>query len=1120
MKSNHKIVFPSIQLICIVFIWISVLEVHAQDQIVSGKVTDAGTGEPLVGTTVLIKGSTLGTVTDYNGVYSIQVPPDYTSLVFSFIGMRRQEVSIGGRSSIDIALEFDPTLLSEIVVTALGLEKERDKIGSASVNIDGESVVKSGEPTLINGMSGKSSGLLISRSSGDPGSGSYIQIRGQSSISTSVQPLIVIDGVPVNNSNIGSFGGGVVQQSRLNDLNPHDIESIEVLKGASASALWGTRAGNGVIVITTKRGNGLTKKISINYSGTYSVDEILAKHPLQRNWGQGISGFYFTRVSANGAGWPYSYGDKIANRSGGPDDLINDPNDPDYIGYFLTKEGKKVYPIRESNFDPSGSPSGGKNSKATFDPYNTLFDGGHMFDQNLSINGGNKDNSYYFSVADLNQKGIAKANSNYRRTSVRINSDRQFNDWIKLGNSMFFSRITSDRLQMGSNLSGIFLGGLRTSPDWDNDQGYEGAYVNPSGALVPNRQLSYRNQIGKSLNPGYDNPLWTMHNIRNVADVNRFIGTAQLDVSPLEWLTVTIRGGVDHYSEGRSEINPVGTAGLFTGMFFQESIRETQFNFDGFAQGRFPLSGGSSLTALIGLNGQQRTYNGLGGTILDFIVKTNPPLSLSNATADNATPYNEFEQQRSAALYATLDYDHKDQLFLSVTGRAENSSVFSHKDNPTFFYPSVTANWHLLKTLGVKSASLSFAKLRAGYGVVSTIPDPYKLITYYDPSTYFDGWTSAIRSNAQLYGGGYEQSSLQGNPELKPETKTELEFGADLRFMNDNVSLSVTYFTNEVKDLIIPVAVAESTGFNSKTANAATMQNDGIEIDLSATMLKRYGLTWNIMGNWTQIKNKVTDLGGKKAVTINGGDFGQTVLQGYPMGIIYEVGFERTLEGSLVLEEGFPKAAAESMVLGNTNPDWRAGYGSSLQWKNLSLSFLFEHSHGGDIWGGTRGALINFGTHADTDREVTISAADVNLYKNYNGYTVESYGYPVNADGSYTVRGYIHDFGGGPVLIDETWWTDLGGGFGAQRELFIEKAQWTKLREVTMSYSLNSEGFRKKSKLSSVDFSISGRNLFLWTDFKGNDPETNLTGAGNRRGMDYFNNPATKSILFTIRINY
>jgi hypothetical protein len=447
----------------------------------------------------------------------------------------------------------------------------------------------------------------------------------------------------------------------------------------------------------------------------------------------------------------------------------------------------------------------------------------------------------------------------------------------------------------------------------------------------------------------------------------------------------------------------------------------------------------------------------------------------------------------------------------------ENSSVFSHQNNRSFFYPSATANWHILKSLGIQSRTISFVKLRTAYGIVSTVPDPYLLSTYYSPGVFSDGWGSGLSAEGPLYGGGYEQSGTQGNRDLKPETKKEFEFGLDLRMLSDRISLSATYFANKVSDLIIPVAVAASTGFESKISNAAAMTNKGIELDFSAKVCDQPHLRWSIYGNWTRLRNIVTNLGGKDAVRIDGAG---TVVKGYPLGIFYNNGFERSIEGDLVLNNGFPKAAVQKTVLGDPNPDWRAGLGSQIKWKKFALNILFEHSHGGDIYGGTRGALINFGTHADTDHEITIPAIDIGLYKNYGGSTVEEYGYPKNPDGSYTVRGYIHDFGGGPVLIDETWWTDLGGGFGAQQESFIESAEWTKLREVSVSYSLKTEAFQKRTKLASIDCSITGRNLLLWTAFKGNDPETNLAGPTNERGIDYFNNPATRSILFTIKINY
>ena len=1084
----------------------------AQETVIKGKVTDASDGRGIPGVNVYIKGTDQGTITDNDGNYQLTMPEPSRPLLFSFVGMVTQEVMVQGKSIVDIQLEEDVRQLQEVVVSALGLELDRDKVGSASTRIDGKQVAKSGEPTLINGLSGKSSGLIINRSSGDPGAGSYIQIRGQSSITGDLQPLIVVDGVPVYNSNLFSNSGGVTQQSRLNDINPSDIESIEVLKGASASALWGTRAGNGVIMITTKKGSSKGNKVNVSYSGTYSFDQILTKHPLQRTYGQGNRGFYSTGAQAGGSGNPNSFGDKIANRPGGADSVVTNQS------YFVTSEGKTIYPIVESF---GTRPNGGKNSRETFDQYDAIFGTGHFYDQTITLSGGNKDGNFYLSVGDLDQKGIVKNNSNYRRTSFKVNTERQMSDWVKLSSNLMYTRTLSDRAPQGNSISGILLGGLRTSPDYDNTLGYSGVFyeLDPSTGkhrAVLNRQLTYRNPIGRLADPGFDNPLWSTNKEKYSSEVDRFLGSMQVEISPLDWLTATLRGSVDYYTDKRMILLPAGTAGNPNGFLQLNTISEAQYNFDGFVRGRFNLSSDLKFAALIGFNANSRSNDFSGGNINTFIVQSNPPLSLDNALAANDDPFNGLLQQRSAAGYVTADLEYKDQIFVALTGRAENSSVFSHNNNPTFFYPSATVNWHLMKTLGLQSNAISFAKVRAGYGIVSTIPTPYNTATYWDPSIYADGWGPVIKASGTLYGGGYEQSFLLGNKDIRPETKSELEFGFDLRFLQDRISLGATYFTNQVRDVIIPVSLAASTGFGQRTKNVGVIENNGIELDLSGDVIRAGDFKWNLYGNWTRIRNKVTDLGGVEVVNSNN----STAVEGHPLGVFWGGTLARESGGSYALDaRGFPTLAAASSVVGDPNPEWRAGLGSVLTWKGLSLNVLFEHSQGGSMLGTTRGLLTSLGTHKDTDREVTLTATEAATINNRVG-LVNAYGYPVNPDGSYTVRGYLHDFGGGPVLVDEAWWSNLGGGFVGPIESFIEPAQWTKLREVSLSYSLNSPGFRKKSRLSSIDFSVTGRNLFLWTDFLGNDPEATNLGPVNNRGRDNSTNPATRSFLFTIKINY
>jgi len=1116
----------------------------SQTRTVSGKVTAVDDGSATPGVNVVLKGTTNGTTTDGDGNFKLAVPDEGGTLVFSFIGFSTQEVDIGARTVVDVQMNPDIKQLSEVVVTALGLEVSKDQLGYTTSKVGGNAVKSSGEATLINGLSGKAAGVLITRTSGDPGAGSYIQIRGQSSITGNLQPLIVLDGVPISNTNdpgmvngnAASATTGVVQQSRLNDLNASDIESYEILKGASASALWGSRAANGVIMITTKKGSSEKGKINISYSGSYSMDQILFKHPRQNSYGQGISGYYYANSTGfnrfGSTGLPYSFGDKIANRPGGADQVVSDPLDPNYQGYFQTPDGTKIYPILDSQIDPNQPVNGGKNSKTTYDPYDAIFQTGHYFDHNLSLSGGDKTGNFYLGIGNLSQQGIVKNNSDYQRTTIKFNNEKVFNKVVKIGTNFNYSRITSNRIQQGSNVNGLFLGGMRSAPDFNNAAAYQGTYYNKAGLGTVNRQVSYRSPIGRLADPGYDNPVWIYNNNRDRSEVDRFTGSFKVDVSPVDWLTITARAGVDHFSDKRTTLFPVGSAGAVnSGQLTLQTPRETQFNADIFARANFDLSTDLKMNALIGMNFNQRTADNVGGTTQTFTVTTNPPTNLNNSTATNRVPFNRYSQQRVAASYLTADFAYKNQFFVGLTGRYEAASTYGRSTSPNYFYPSANGAWQFSKTLGIENKTFSFGKLRVAYGQVAIQPGPYNTATYYNTSTYGESWGSVLNSSATTYGGGYEQSSTLGNANLKPEIKTEIEFGGDFKFLDNRLNLGVTYFTNDVKGVILPVALAGSTGFTNKTANAASLHNEGIEVEIGGDIVRSDAFTWNLYGNWTRLRNKVTDLAGTSSLFLAGftGTSSRAVLN-QPVGVLWGVDFLRDAAGKYVLDaNGFPKANSQESVLGNPNPDWRAGLGSAFSYKGFSLNILFEHSQGGDIWAGTKSIMYNFGTHADTDHEVTLTAAEAATLKNYNGATIAQYGtltgnfgfpYHPNTDGSYTVRGYTTDFGGGKVVIDESWYTGLGGGFGPVSSHFIQKATWTRLREVSLSYSLRSDGFRKATKLTSVDFQVTGRNLFVWTGFQGNDPETNLTGPTNGRGMDYFNNPATKSYVFTIKINY
>ncbi|MBY0433200.1 MAG: SusC/RagA family TonB-linked outer membrane protein [Cyclobacteriaceae bacterium] len=1069
---------------------------HAQDRVVTGKVTSSDDGSPIPGVNVVLKGTNNGTVTDAGGTYRLTVPGSGGTLIFSFIGMQTSEQEIGTRSTIDLPMASDVKQLSEVVVTALGEKVDKDKFASASSNVQGSAVVRSGETSVLTGLSGKASGVLITRSGGDPGAGAYIQIRGQNTINGNSQPLVVIDGIPMSNSSEGT--NAVMQQSRLNDLNPEDIASMEVLKGASAAALWGTRAANGVIMITTKKGKDSGGKLNIEFKSTLSVDVINKMHPLQTAYGQGRNGFYNGAINR-------IWGDKIADRTGGADNFITDPNDPAYLGYVTFPDGTRRYNIAPGN---STNPHGGKNSKDVWDHTNDVFRNGHFVDNSLAISGGNAKSSFYLGINNLDQQGIIKTNSDYKKNSVRLNLSNNVSEWLRVAVNANYVNVNSNRVQQGDNVDGLLLGMLRTPPDFNNNY-FTGAYTDPSGNTFPGRHVSYRNRLGINANPGFANPLWNINNITNTTNVDRIIGNVELNINPTEWLSITGRSGVDNFVDTRVYNYPLYSANYADGRLEKEYITERQFNNDLFAKASKVFNENFSLTGLIGVNYNSRYRERVVTSITNFIIPEAPPL-LNNALNTNLSAFNESSLIRTYAYYAQVNFEALNMLYVELTGRNESASTFGPKAAKSFFFPSASLAWQFTKLIDNKSF-LSFGKVRLAYGEVGIQPIPYLTQTTFGLSSFFDGFASGLVGSSSKYAGGYSRSYTYGNELLGPERKAELEVGTDLRFLNDNLTLGVTLYSNTTSDIIIQLTTPPSTAYTSSWRNAAKVENKGLEIDLGYNVINRGDFRWTATANVSMNRNKVLSLAGSDAQYLPGA-YESALVEGKPFGVFYDVDFLKDeATGKYILDaNGFPSGGTKPGVIGDPNPQWRGGLNNKFTYKNFTLEALFDAVQGNQIWSGARGALFNYGTHALVGKE-TVSNVDL---RTNTGVLIPA-GTPF--------RGNIGDFGGGPVALTETWYNGGGGGAfdGASQKQFVFDGSLVRLRQISFSYTLNSPGFRKATKLSSIDFNFTGRNLGLWTNYIGVDPESNQTQAGSlARGEDWFVNPSTKSYLFTVRITY
>ncbi len=1048
---------------------------------ISGVVLDEN-GGPLPGANVVIENTSTGVSTDFDGNFTINANSGQV-LVISYIGYNSEYITVGNQDSITVSLQLDNEL-EEVVVTALGFAAVRDQQGSTSSVIATDDVIRSAEPTVVNALSGKASGVRITRSNGDPGAGSTIRIRGANTIDGSIQPLIIVDGVPMDNTtsyaggnNITGSNGGVTQGSRLNDINPNDIESVQVLKGASAGALYGSKAANGVVVITTKKGSRGEAKIT--FKSSYSFDEISERIEMQDTWGQGRSGVFGTNRAE-------SWGDWIPGRSGSMDTYKS--------GAFFTAENGTVYKAIDD-----------KNSTQTYvdENFDSVFGTGHALQNDLTISGGGDNSTYFFSLGHLDQDGMIK-NATYERTNARLNYEAKLNDKITLSSKMAYTFTKSNRIQQSSNVSGLMLGLLRTPPDFDG-RDYKGTYTSSGGTEYVNRGRSYRKPIGQSSNQSYTNPLWTVNEQTSLTKVNRITVTPQLTIKPTNWFSIITRGNVDVADDKRTYFFPVGDASSRANGQFQEDVLDIRnSSLDIIGKANFDLADNINLTATAGWSYNDRKYNRISGNITGFLVNSSKQTTALNTSAEASSFDNYRSFRRSNRGYGVLNLDVANELFLNISGALESASTI----DGSFFYPAADVAW-VVSESAIQSDAISFAKLRGSWGQVGVQPSAHKFETLAEGGFGYSTYSDPLDSN--LFGGGFRLDNNLGNPNLEPEIKTEWEIGADLRFLDDRMSLSFTYYDNIIEGILLDVTLSPSSGYATQYGNYGEMTNIGMEIDWGYDIIDEadFGLSTAI--NWSRNDNEVTDLYGTETINLSpGASVSSRAIVGHPLGTLYGTGSKTNPDGSLDLNSnGFPQITSSPIVLGDPNPDWRAGVSMNMRYKKWRLNAVLEHSHGGEFSPRTLWVLNRFGTTAETANRLTLDQPLVN----YRGNTI--------AAGT-TVRGNIKDFGGGPVLLDENWYrTGIGGGFGDNQayNFSIADATWTKLRDLSLSYIWDDSRI-KSLGLSDVILTFTGRDLININEVDGIDPEINTKGVSVAQGVEYFTNPQTKGFLFSLTINY
>jgi len=1058
-----KAKFSSILTLLLVFL---VQITFAQEQTVTGIVTDQD-GLPLPGVNVLIKGTTTGTQTDFDGNYSIGAEQG-DILSFSFVGLESSEVTVGTSNEINVTMQADAAQLDEVVVTALGVRATPKSVTYAVEGVTSEEIENTGETNLVNSLSSKAAGVNVVSSSGSVGSSSNIRIRGNTSINRSNSPLFIVDGVPIDNSSTGNDLGSVDQSNRAIDINQNDIASINILKGTAAQTLYGLRAANGVVIITTKKGQSGAP--TINVSSTIQFSEVNQLPDLQQEYAQGrpVDGQPTYRGPETGEG--FSWGPRISS---------------------LEYDGDTSYPYsRFGRLVPEGE---GNGMPAMGFDKSDFFVTGVLNEQNVSVRGGSEKIKYYISGGKLNQTGVAPKEE-FNRRSFRGDISATLTDNFEMSASGNYITSGGRRVQRGSNVSGIMLGLLRSTPSFDNGNGLDGrdAANTPSSYQLPDgTQRSYRGGI-------YDNPYWTVAKNPSTDDVKRFIGRLSFEYKPFDWATVQGSYGYDQYSDVRKQGVDINSAGNPQGQVYDSNIFSEDINTQLLMLFDKNISENITFNSILGYDGFRtesllRDVLGNGLTIPGFF-------NVSN-TASQATSEVLLNRRHLDAFLSEVKFGINETLFVNGAFRNDWSSTLPEDDNSFISY---SAGASFIFTELFDGGFMNYGKLRGSYGKTGNDAPAFGTLTYYNAAAsggdgFIDANQFPIFSTV-----AFERSAQQGNPNIRPETTKEFEVGAEFRFWDSRIKLDVTYYDKETTDQIIAVDQPAVTGFTSRIVNAGVISNKGWEALLSIKPIETENFNWDIDANFSSYENIVEELAENvESITLDG--FTSTssrVIAGEPYGVIFGSRFARSEDGEVLIgDNGFPIVNSQDGVVGDPTPDFTMGIRNSFTYKNFSLSALVDIREGGDVWCGTCGIIDYFGTSQTTADQRTITDfvfEGVNENTGETNTTEVALANPENGINSY-------------------YW--VRNGFGGVSEDYVFDSSWVRLREASLTYRLPSV-LLDNSFLSGGSLTASARNLFVITDYPGIDPETNLSGASNAIGLDYFNQPNTKSYALTVKLNF
>ena len=1048
-----------------------VLAMATQAKTIKGKVIAAADGEALIGATIMPVGGNNGTATDVNGEFTLNVDDHVKFINVSYIGLSTKQVAVA--DNLTISLEDSGNTLDEVVVTAMGIKRSAKALGYSATAVKGEDLVASRTTDVMSGLAGKVAGVQIAESSSDPGSSKSVIIRGISSLSGNNQPLYVVDGVPLNNSAVYSSDGldsGYDFGNGASAVNPDDVESLTILKGAAATALYGSRAGAGVILITTKKGAKQAKGIGLEYNGGLQWETLL-RIPQQQN--------------QFGMGW---YGEKT--------DIENGSWGPAFDGSLLRYGNIWNYSQNHKSYVPIE------------DNIKDFFSTGFRFNNSLSYNGATDKSAYFVSLSQVSDNGIipTRADTYNKYTFSARASHKQGNFTFSTSLNYAFQR--NKFVTTGQGTTSMYNSIMQTPrdisiaemKDLNNPFNTPGYYYTPYGVT---------------------NPYYILKNFKNSYEQERFYGNFQLEYDFLKYFKATYRFGMDT-NTGQHDIGQPNLSALFvgtpnyagnldalTGLVSQQTTRRREIDHTIMLSYDQQINNDWHANADLGFNGNERRYSYLFGKVTNLTIPT--WFKLSNS-AEIPTVEQYQWKRRYLGVFAALQADWKNMLFLTVNLRNDWSSTLP-KGNRSFFYPGITGSWLFSELLSPEAKkTLTYGKLRLAWGKTGNDAGVYMTNSVYDQAgASSSGWGESNFPFTKTGTNAYTVGNVLGSQNLSPEMTTEFEVGLQMAFFQNRLSLDATYYNRNTDKQIFSLNMDPATGYSAQNMNLGKVRNRGIELLVNVTPVKindfQWDLTWSFTKNWSKVISLPEELGGSSLIYGFTGGTGLYAIEGEPLGVFKAYVPMMTEDGKVICDKnGLPIQNPEQQIVGSINYKYQMGFGTTLRYKGVSLAVNFDVRKGGKMFSRTKDIMYFTGNAIQT------------AFNNRNPFIVPN---SVIAAGT--------DADGNTIYEDNnifltatnmfTYWDN--GGRDLDAAYLIDKS-YVKLRSVVLSWDMPAKWFRNIF-LSGVTVSAFGNNLFMWTPKNNTYVDPEMTTFGNDlegNFGEYSANPSSRKFGFNVKIKF